>query len=311
MKKKIFIAVLFALAISAFAVSENAGTCEMTFLKMQFSPHAAAMGGAFTGFATGPDAMLANPASMTFEKETSVGTSFGVLYAGITGGDVVAQRGFSFGKLGLGLRFLTYGTLDQTNDQGEVIGTFGATDLAISAAYSREIVENIAIGIAPFFASSSIDTTSATAIGVDIGALYKFDHGRGRVGLALKNAGSIIAAHVDTSGALPLNASIGASYRLKGLPVYASAQGDWFADDGYTAGFGLEVVQLKPLYLRAGYKLREKVEGDFAEGEILRGLTAGFGLSYKGIIADYAFEHYGVLGMTHKFAVAYDGFVTR
>ncbi len=299
---------IIVITIGCYAISDNAGTCEMTFLKMNFSPYSAALGGATAGYANGPDGMLSNPASMSFEKDLSVGTSFGVLYAGITGGDIVAQKGFAFGKLGLSIRFLTYGSMDRTNGSGEVEGSFGATDMAFSVAYSREIGNHISIGIAPFFAMSSIDTFSSSAVGFDIGGIYKFDHGRGRLGIALKNAGTNISANIDSASSLPLNASVGTSYRLKGLPLYALAQGDYFSDGGFTGGFGIEVVQFKPLYIRAGYRIRDNIDGDLAEGETLRGLSAGFGLDLSGISADYAFEHYGVLGMTHKFAIAYDGF---
>ncbi|RKZ31194.1 hypothetical protein DRQ36_03005 [bacterium] len=299
---------IIVLITSAFAISENAGTSGMTFLKMNFSPSACALGGATVGYAVGPDGFLSNPAAMSFERQTSAGTSFGVLYVGLTAGDVVAQRGFSFGKLGLAFRFLTYGSMDKTDSNGDILGSFGATDLAVSLAYSREIAEHISIGFAPYFAYSSIDTFSAMALGADIGALYKFDHGRGRLGFVLKNFGAQISAFVDTTDPLPMTTSLGASYRLKGLPLFAIAQADWAVDAGFSSGFGIEIVQLKPLYLRVGYRIRERITGDLADGETLDGLTAGFGLRYSNIWADYSFEHYGVLGTTHKFGVAFDGF---
>lgn len=312
MNKISVLIILSILASSAlFGLSDNAGTSEMTFLKMAFSPKAASMGGAGVGYAKGPHALLSNPASMSFERDLSVGTSFGVLYAGITGGDVVAQKGFDFGKLGMSVRFISYGTMERTNIDGDVIGDFSATDLALSVAYSREIFDKFSFGIAPFFASSSIDSTSAAAIGVDMGVLMKFDYGRGQIGAVLKNAGTVFSAHLDSAQSLPLNAGVGASYRLKGLPVFATAQGDWFADEGFTAGFGIDFMQLKPLSLRLGYKLRDKIDGELAKDETLRGLTAGFGIDYRGMVVDYAFEHYGELGMTHKFGLAYEGFGQR
>jgi len=304
----IYVIALLCAAISVFALPEGSGTSGMTFLKMNFSPYASALGGVTAGYSNGPDGFLGNPASMSYEKETSVGTSFGVLYTGISGGDVVAQREFTFGKLGLGIRFLTYGTMDRTDSLGNVIGSFGSTDLAFSVAYCREIANNISLGLAPFFATSSIDTFSSQAIGVDIGMLYKFDRGRGRAGLTLRNLGGQVSAFVDSTDPLPLMASLGASYRLVGLPVYAIAQGDWSNDAGFSGGFGLEIIQLKPLYLRVGYRIRPMLSGDLAEDDVLNGLTAGFGLQYMNIHADYAFEHFGVLGVTHKFAIAYDGF---
>jgi len=310
MELKIYCLALFLIVFTAFALPETAGTSGMAFLKVDFSPYTCALGGAGVGYAVGPHGILSNPASMSFERQTSVGTSFGLLYAGISGGDLVAQRGFSFGKLGLSFRFLTYGSMDRTDISGNVTGDFGATDLAVSLAYGREIVENISVGFAPFFASSSIDTFSAMAVGIDVGALYKFDRGRGRVGLALKNAGSQISAFVENSDPLPMTVNLGASYRLKGLPIFALAQGDWANDAGFSGGFGAEFVQLKPLYIRAGYRIRPKLSGELANDD-LNGIAAGFGLRYKDIWADYSFEYYGALGMVHKIGVSYDGFKTN
>ncbi len=310
MKRIIVIALI--ISSSVFAIYEFAGTSGMTFLKMNFSPRAAALGDASVGYANGPDGMLSNPAAMSFEKDMSVGTSFGMLYAGISSGHLVAQKRFGFGKIGIATRFVSYGTMDRTDGQGEVLGDFGSTDLAFSVLYSREIFDNFSLGFAPFFASSSIDTFVATAIGVDLGALLKFDRGRGRVGMAVKNLGGQLSACIEKKDTLATTVGLGASYRLKGMPVYALAEGDYCRDSGFSAGFGMELVHFKPLSIRAGYRIRDKVSGDLAEGEaLMNGLTAGFGLHHKGIYADYSFQHYGVLGFTHKFAVAFDGFASE
>lgn len=292
----------------AMALPESAGTCGMTFLKIDFSPRTSSMGGASAGFAGGPDGLLGNPASMSFEKKAAVGTGFGLYYAGISGGYIVAQRDFGFGKLGLSTRFLIYGKMDRTDDLGNITGEFGSTDLAISVAYSREIFDDLSVGIAPFFASSSIDTFGAAAIGADIGVLYKFDHGKGRAGMSIRNIGVQLSGFVESKDTLPAIIAAGASYRLTGLPVCVLAQGDYSLDAGFSGGFGLELIELKPLYIRAGYRIRPRVSGELAEGETWNGITAGFGLHYKDIWTDYAFQHYGVLGMTHRFAISYDGF---
>jgi hypothetical protein len=304
--KKVWILVLLFTA-SVFAVSENAGTSGMTFLKIDYSPYSASLGGATSGYAIGPDGFLSNPASMSFEKDLSFGSSFGLLYAGISDGDLFVQKGFSFGKLGLAGRFVTYGSMDKTDSLGNVIGDLSATDIAISAVYSKEVIERLSIGIAPFFASSSIDDFSGVAFGCDLGSLYKFDRGKGRVGLTAKNIGVLSWANSDSSDPLPTTVSLGASYRLQGLPLFAMAQGDWSNDAGFSGGFGIEVVQLKPLYLRVGYRIRPHISGELADNEDFNGIAAGFGLKLKGVYADYSFQHFGALGMTHKFAISYDG----
>ena len=296
------------LVVSIYALPESSGTCGMTFLKMDYSPRSSALGQASVGFADGPDGMMANPAQMSFERNMSVQSSFGLLYGGITLGSIAGQREFDFGRLGFHVKFVSYGSMDRTDEEGQIIGSFGSTDMAFSVLYSREITENISIGLAPFFASSSIDTFSALAVGTDFGALYRFDRGKGRVGFGMKNLGTEVSAFVDTTDPLPIIASLGASYRLKGLPVYALAQGDWSQDAGFSGGFGMEIIQFKPVYLRLGYRIRPLLSGDLVENEFLNGMSAGFGVKTKNIFVDYSFQHYGSLGFTHKFALAYDGF---
>jgi len=49
---KYIAALLLIITISSvFAVSESAGTCGMVFLKMDYSPSSAALGGAAVGYA--------------------------------------------------------------------------------------------------------------------------------------------------------------------------------------------------------------------------------------------------------------------
>lgn len=294
--------------ISVFAVYENAGTSGMTFLKMDFSPKSSALGTACVGSSEGPVGMMSNPAAMSFSKDISVATSFGSLYAGISAGHLSAQKTLNFGSLGVGFRYVSYGTLTKTDASGNEIGTFSSTDMAVSVLFSREIVSGLAVGISPFVASSSIDNYSALALGADLGLLYKFDRGKGYAGLVAKNLGGQVSGFGETKDTLAQGICLGASYRLKGLPFNALAQGDYFRDSGFSGGFGLELLQLKPLFLRVGYRIRPKIEGELAEGEALNGLSGGFGLNFRGIHADYSLQHFGTLGMTHKFGLAYDGF---
>jgi len=280
----------------------------MSFLKMDFSPKASALGSATVGYSEGPNGMLANPSAMTFSKDLSAATSYGRLYADINTGHLAGQRRFHFGSIGAAVKFVSYGNMDRTDGAGEVIGDFSATDISASAMFSREIVPNLSLGLATFFASSAIDTFTALAMGFDIGAMFKFDRGRGHLGFVVKNLGGQLSGFTESEDTLAQGFSLGASYRLKGLPMFALAQGDYFRDSGFSGGLGFEIVELNPLFLRAGYRFREKVSGDLADDEKFNGISAGFGLVYQGFNIDYSFQHYGILGTVHKFGVAFDAF---
>lgn len=303
-----YIAIFLIITVScAFAISESAGTAEMTFLKMAFSPRDASLGNATVGFADGPHGMFANPAGIAFEKKLSVASSYNRLYVDINAGDIVAQKDLGVGHLGIGARFVSYGEMDETDASGNVIGSFSSSDIAVSAAFAREIVDDLAVGISPFFAITNIADYSAYAVGADFGLLYRFDRGRGRAGIAVKNAGALFSdSNVEET--LPLTACGGASYRLQGLPLYFMSQLDYSVDSELSGGFGIEIIQFKPLYVRAGYRIRPRISGELAEGEELNGLSGGFGLEFDEFHVDYSLEHYGVLGLTHKFGLAYDGF---
>ena len=64
---------------------------------------------------------------------------------------------------------------------------------------------------------------------------------------------------------------------------------------------GVEDVVLSLLALRAGYTLNLSDPG--LDG--LTGVTAGFGLAYRGIALDYAFLPSGDLGTAHRVSLTY------
>ena len=62
--KLTFTILILILIISLFAQSDDAGTSGFTFLKMNFSARARAMGNAYTGLSNDASAVFYNPAGM-------------------------------------------------------------------------------------------------------------------------------------------------------------------------------------------------------------------------------------------------------
>jgi hypothetical protein len=68
--------------------------------------------------------------------------------------------------------------------------------------------------------------------------------------------------------------------------------------------FGVEITGIKNFIPRAGYRFTSKIDNENAPSENLRGLSAGFGLSFSKFNFNYALGHYGSLGLSHTFQLS-------
>ena len=124
------------------------------------------------------------------------------------------------------------------------IGTFDASDLAITLAYAKkdfspDLMPRLDGGFAVKFIRSAIDDKTAFAVAVDAGAIYRATE-KINLSLAVQNLGTKMK-FVDGS-ALPLNLRAGALYRsrrsLSGVRINQYLQDEKFPSAGAEYWFG-------------------------------------------------------------------------
>ena len=94
-----------------------------------------------------------------------------------------------YGKIGAGIQYLSYGSITKTDTTGTEDGSFTPSDTAVSVSYANK-VKNIPVGATLKYISSKIDSDSASAIAVDLGAQYELTRYKLMLGAAVQNIGT-------------------------------------------------------------------------------------------------------------------------
>ena len=305
------IVLLVSINCFAFSSSENVGTTSFPFLlKMDIGARSTALAGAWIGWAKSADGFAHNPAAAALMKSRGATASFGNYWGLFNAGFAGYYHSVSENTgIAAGVRMVSYGgDFIRTDSEGNEHGTFSAGDFALYMTYAIKISKTIAVGLTMKPIYSSADTFTASALCADIGTIIKFQRDKARVGIVLSNLGAMLSTYGENKYPLPMMAKIGGYYTLPGFPGSFGAQIETGNDVDIAARMGIEFDFLKPAYLRVGYIFRPKPEEGDSDIEVWNGLTAGTGFDYKKVSFNYSMQHYGVLGIIHKFDLAYWGF---
>lgn len=285
MKKCIFICLLSF--FSVLSMAQNDSQTSYNFLRLPLSAHAAALGGENV---TMPDddvmMMFHNPALIT---GTSVGT-LGLQYMNYMSGcnNVSAAYNMLFKEkwnVGIGVDYMGYGSIRQTDGGNNDLGTYSATEMAFYGTLGYELAKNLAGGISLKYVYGNIASYSSMAVAVDLGLNYYIPESEWSFGFAVKNLGGQIMAYDENFEALPLDVQLGVSKRLIGSPVRLSATLSDLNHLDYKflnhLCLAAEFIISNEIYVGGGYNFRRADEMKVQEGS--EGLSSrGAGLSFGG-----------------------------
>lgn len=310
--RKYFLLIFILAYLSCInAIEETAGTAGFTFLKMQQSARAAALGSAYTALSNDGGAVFYNPAGLVQLNSREVSASYLNYIDGVNCGSVIYGHPLS-SKTALGIFFQFLTTREDrtlADPAGNYLGTegtFGISNLLAAISFSRYLNEMLNVGFNLKYIRESLDTNSASALAFDLAILHQTTNDKLKVGLALKNIGRQISYHSDGKfeERLPATAALGFKYQLSEKIIVLLDIIKPF-DFGYNGHFGLEYRLLDNFLLRAGYDTNA---GDWRSGgdtDFLSGLTAGLGFSWKTYSLDYALVSYGDLGLANYITLKY------
>jgi hypothetical protein len=126
------------------------------------------------------------------------------------------------GTVGGNITYITYGTVNRTDEFGNAIGTFEPYDIALTLSYGNQLNEKLKLGGSMKIIYSQLSTLgagrekgagTASGIGFDFGMMYQWDD-RLNFGSAITNIGPDVS-YIDAaqSDPLPRNLAIGLSYK--------------------------------------------------------------------------------------------------
>lgn len=294
---------LIALLFVSLVACAQDGKTGYQFLHIPVSAHSAALGGANVSIVE-DDAtiMWTNAAMLTNVSDNSIVlgynsyiSSSNLFAAGYT--KAIGERG----TWALGALMQNYGKMDETNERGEIMGSFSAKDMNFQSSYSYLLSERWSGAITAKVLLSNYANYSSTALGADL-ALNYFDDAHGfsfsMVGRNL--GGQIKSLHEDGSKeSIPFDLAFGISKDFANAPLRFSLTADdvtnW-DDVKFIQHFvlGVDILPSKNTWVALGYNFRRAKEMKVNDKGHWAGFSIGAGLNVKKFKVGVAYGKYHV-----------------
>ncbi|MBU6158758.1 MAG: type IX secretion system protein PorQ [Bacteroidetes bacterium] len=202
------------------------GKSAYSFFKLQPSPVAAASGGINVSLMTDEASMgFQNPAMLSNKMHGQLAANFNSLYAGLSHFSLF--QAYSHKKLntnfGLGLVYLNYGNLVETDVAGNEIGALRPRDFVIQLSAARQYLNKWNYGATVKMIHSNYGVVRSSALAADVGIRYTDTSRLLQMSLVAMNMGVVLKSYVSGQPEeLPFDVVFGISKKLEKAPVQFS-----------------------------------------------------------------------------------------
>jgi hypothetical protein len=301
-------ALIFGAALEAHAGSNSV----YNFLRIDAGARAAALAGSFVSATNDPSLIFYNPAGLSTLDAPRGTTGFFKHILDINAGNLAySQKLEDVGYVGAGIIYTNYGSFVETDDAGNELGNFTASDFAFMLSYANFFEENFSYGATIKFIYSAIDGYKSTGVAGDVGILYNIPESRIALGASVRNIGAQLSAYETTKESLPLDVTIGGSVIPRGLPLFLNVNFHRLTDDvpkfsDHFSAFsvGGEFTLSKVLQLRVGFDNTQRKDLKIGSTSGLAGFSAGFGINASRYKVDYAISSLGQIGALHRISIS-------
>jgi hypothetical protein len=312
---KIIPALLFLFLVTFSTKAQQQYT--YNFLTLNTDARSSAMAGSVVSMENDVNFIFYNPASLSSVKNIQASVGFYKYLMDINSGSAsYAQYFKNIGYLGAGIRYVNYGGFDKYDENYQNVGTFGASDFALSLGYSNIIEKNLKLGANAKFIYSSIDEYNSIGLALDLGAIYSFPESKFSIGTSILNFGTQLKSYNGNKEKLPLDIRLGFTKQLEYLPLTFNLGWSNLADeyDNFFDRFkniiiGGEFNLNDYVDLRIGYSNPQRQNYRTGSSIGLGGFSTGLGVKlqekYK---LDYSFNSLGSVGSEHRI---YFGFILK
>ncbi len=327
---------LFFIPTSGFSQLGRNKTYE--FLNLPVSARVSSLGGALISTRDNDlNVSLTNPALLTDTMNNNIGLSFVNYFADINYGYVGYAKNINKNQnLSVGIQYLDYGKFNNTDEFGNINGTFGANEMSFNVSYARSLFDsNLTLGTTLKTIYSHLNTFTSIASAIDLGGVYVFPKNQFTIAAVIKNAGVQWKSYIPNNHEqLPFEMQIGCSKKLKHSPfrfslTYKNLE-KWILTDSSLihlsststtkatklTGFGDklmrhiviggELVISKNFFIRAGYNYQRRQELKIAEKKGMTGFSVGFGVRIYKFHLSYGRAIYSLAGASNNFSLSVD-----
>jgi tetratricopeptide (TPR) repeat protein len=300
MRRRLFLFSLIASLVSMYYLYADSGETGASFLNLGVGAQEIAMGSAVTSLSTGVDALYWNPGGLGWLNGTQATLMHAEHFQSIRYEHLAFAYGTRAFSTGFSMKGLYLGGIEErTGPSQNPISTFGAVFVAPTLTFARYIGYGVSAGTNLKVIYQKIGTDNAVSYAGDLGVSIRSGLPGFKAGITLTNIGTNIN-FMNNSFSLPTKIQAGLGYSL--LRNRASIGFDIIKPlkDDIQLCVGGQGLLMDRISLRAGY------QSGFGHEDGLTGLTAGLGVILDKFSIDYAFQTYGVLGLTHSFSLSYD-----
>ncbi|WP_031530461.1 type IX secretion system protein PorQ [Dyadobacter crusticola] len=221
-----YLLALFFLLIQWAANAQPAGgKSRLDFLVLPSQAKSTALGTHhLTASGNDPALFLQNPALLDSSKNDNASVNLMPYLADTKFLNLAYAHGAgkSDGTWAVGLQYLNYGTMQETDDLGNVIGEFRAADYGISAGYGHT-VGAFTVGGTVKLVGAAVETYQTWGAAFDWSALFRHPREDFTVGFAVKNMGFLKQNYNGaTDPVLPLDIRAGITFKPEYMPVRIS-----------------------------------------------------------------------------------------
>lgn len=318
--------VLLALALLPASSSAQGSSSVFDFLNLPTSSHAMALGGKNLSLIEDDASLIfQNPALMSSVSDKTLNLNFLTYMQGSKAGNIsYVQAQGERGTWSAMAQFVGYGDIDETDSEGNIIGTERMLDMNISGGYSYLLSDRWAGGVSGKFLYSYYAGYSSIALAVDLGLNYYNSDKDFSFSVVAANLGGQVSAFGEIAESLPMDLQLGLSKGLGQLPVrvhltfydmFRWSKDYYYNPDGNLNGFqiflnhinlGADITLYQGrFWLGLGYNFRRGQEMKAGGSSHAAGLTLGAGINIKKLKLGVAYGNYHIGAPTLSFTLAY------
>ncbi|MBP3774596.1 MAG: type IX secretion system protein PorQ [Bacteroidaceae bacterium] len=318
--------ILLLCGILSFRGNAQESASVFNFLKIPLSSHVAALGGENVSLSQDdPTLIFFNPAQAAQVDDKSLSLDY-VSYLEDT-----RIMGAAFTKVfsvrhtvGFTGQILDYGSMDETNEVGDIVGSFSAKDVALSALYSYTMGNGWVGGATARYLFSKYAEYSSSAVAFDLGLHYNNEPKDFSFGIVLRNVGAQLSSfHEGQTEHLPTDLQMGITKQMEHAPFRFSVtmrdMTRWSNHYYYNPKgknsvgrkffnhfvFGLDFLPSQNTYIALGFNCRRNNELKAAGAAHGAGWSVGGGLTAKKFKLGLAYAKYHVSTSSLLFNLSY------
>jgi len=282
---------------------------------------------------------LDQPALLDAAMKQQYHTSVGILPSGVHYGTLVGALQTKWGVFAPYVRYMNYGDFNQTNAEGQLLGTFNALDYNIGTSYAYAPNPYFRLGAQFNILGSHLERFSAFGVSTNLSALLIHPKELFVATIGLRNAGLILKDYTPQAASkLPLDIYAGVSYRLAHapfrfhlighslnrsqniwldpnaketldpltgdtIPIYIPSFGEKIANHLH---FQLELIPKGAIQLRMGFDYNRRQQLKLEDFPGLAGFSFGTRLHVKRFDLDYAVQFYSKAGSIQTIGLSTD-----